>query len=424
MKREIKINLNVLLIIFLFLFLFRFFCIFLSHGNFPIEFSWHYLFTINKFNNNDYTSLISHDENAQFQFFTDFLGLILFKLSGSQWYSKFNTAIIQIIPAIYITGIIFLFFYKRKIPFILLMLIIIFSASFASFNNIKHFTESHFYFQNLFLVLGLIVIKKDNFLIKDLILLIFLLFLSSLNMEKASFINYLSFLLILFVRYLIERNKLLLKSFFILFFFTIFAFLSLLKLNVPSFAQESENIFNFNYFSKTEFKILFHENSIFVTLFLLIYFFSLKKMKFKNFYLKNKSFLFVIIWYFVMTISISFTRQAFYDRYKDFMQVSGYLSFYVLLNINYLYFYKFLNYSLKIILFLSCIFLFSKHVIKTIKLYNFSKKNDEVIINIVENYKINGKVYLDNINVKLFGDLHRFKYNIQLAFDNKLIKFF
>jgi hypothetical protein len=424
MKKEININLNVLLLLFLLIFLFRFFCIFLSHGNFPIEFSWHYLFTINKFNNNDYTSLISHDENAQFQFFTDFFALLLFKLAGSFWYSKFNTSIIQIIPAIYITVVIFLLFYKKKISVIFLILILIFSGSFASFNNIKHFTESHFYFQNLFLVLGLLVIKKNNFLLKDLILLILLLFLSSLNMEKASFVNYLSFLVILLVRYLLEKKQLFLKSFFILLFFTIFTYLSILQLNVPSFAQDLENIFNYNYFLKITAKVLFHENSIFVSLFLIIYFYSLKKIEYKNFYLKNKSFLFIVIWYFIMTLAISFSRQGVYDRYKDFIQVSGFLSFYVLLNINYSNVYKFLNYFLKILLFLSCLFLFSKHVVKVIKFYNFSKKNDEVIIDIVENYKINGKFYLDNINVKLFGDLHRFKYNIQIAFDNKLIKFF
>jgi hypothetical protein len=424
MNKKIYVNQNVLSLLFLLIFLFRFLSIFLSHGNFPVEFSWHYLFTINKFNNNDYTSLLFHDENAQFQFFTDFFALILFKLAGSLWYSKFNTSIIQIIPAIYIIVILFILFYKKKISIYFLILIFLFSASFASLNNVKHFTESHFYFQNLFLVLGLLVIKKNNFLLKDLILLILLLILSTLNMEKASFINYLTFLLILFTRFLLEKNKLFIKFFFILLFFTILTYFILLKLNVPSFAQDSKNIFDFNYFLKIIAKVLFHENSIFISFFLIIYFFSLKKVKYNNFYLKNKSFLFILIWYLVLTFAISLSRQGFYDRYRDFIQVSGFLVFYILLNINYSNIYKAFNYFLRILLFFSCLFLFCKHVVKVIKFYDFSKKNDAIVIYILENYKSNGKVYLDNINVKLFGDLHRFKYNIQIAYDNKLIKFF
>jgi len=41
----------------------------------------------------------------------------------------------------------------------------------------------------------------------------------------------------------------------------------------------------------------------------------------------------------------------------------------------------------------------------------------------VKDYRDNGNHYLNDVNLKLFGDLHRFRDNIRIALDNKLINF-
>lgn len=422
-KNEININLKILFLFFFLVLLFRFFFVFISHGDFPVEFSWHYLFTINKFKQNDFTSLIQHDENAQFQFFTDFLALIFFKLAGNVWHARLNTSIIQIIPSVYITIIFFILFYKKNVPIFIAVLIFIFSISFASLNNIKHFTESHFYFQTFFFVAGLLIFKKHKIAPKDFMFLILVLVSSSLNMEKASFINYLSFLTILLVRFFFEKNKLFLKFFFILLIFTVLMYIFILSLNVPTFAPDPNYIFSYSKFVKTNIKILLHENSVFFLLFLFIFLFILKTKYNKKFYQLNRSFIFILIWCFIFTLSASFSRGGVYDRYKDFIQIYGFLTFYILLNLNNSNLNRKLFFFLKTIAIICCIFLFSKNLVKIIQFYNFSKKNDETILYIVKDYRDNGNHYLNDVNLKLFGDLHRFRDNIRIALDNKLINF-
>lgn len=422
-KKKININFKTLFLFFLLVLSFRFFFVFISHGNYPVEFSWHYLFVIDKFKQNDFSSLIQHDENAQFQFFTDLFALILFKLSGNVWHARFNTSIIQIIPSIYITIILFILFYKKNLPNITALLIFIFSISFASFNNIKHFTESHFYFQTLFFTVGLLIIKKKKFLIKDFFFLILVLIFSSLNMEKASFINYFSFLIILLMRFFFEKDKLFLKYFVILIIFTLLMYIFILSLNVPTFAPDPNYIFSYSKFLKTNIKILLHENSIFFLLYLFIFLLILKNRYNKKFYQQNSSFIFVLIWCVIFTLSTSFSRGGVYDRYKDFIQIYGLLTFYVLLNFNQSNLNKKLLFILKTITIISCIFLFSKSLLKIVKFYYFSKINDQNVLYILKYYRDNETYHLNNPNLKLFGDLHRFKDNIFIAFENELINF-
>ena len=421
---KVYINSKILILFFILIFLLRFFFVYISHGNFPIEFSWHYLLTLNKFKINDFSSLIQHDENAQFQLFTDLLALILFKVAGNIWEVRFNTSLIQIIPSVYITIIIFLLFYKKKIPLFIVILIFIFSISFGSQNNIKHFTESHFYFQILFFSIGLLFLKKKVILIRDFIFIISLLLFSSLNMEKASFINYFAYLIIFLIRFFFEKNKLFLYYFFILLFFTVLTYFFILSLNVPSFSADPYYTFSYYKFLKTNIKILLHQNSIFFLIFLLFFLLTLKNKNYFKFYKNNSMFIFILIWCFILGLATSFSRGGVYNRYKDFIQIYGFLTFYLMINMNFLN-YKLL-FFLRSILLITCFFLFLNNLSKIINLYNFSKKNDNAVINLVKDYVDIGNKNLEfkNKNLKLFGELHRFQYNIYISLENKLINFF
>ena len=242
-------------------------------------------------------------------------------------------------------------------------------------------------------------------------------------MEKASLINYLSFLTILLVRFFFEKDKLFLKYFFILLIFTVLMYIFILNLNVPTFASDPNYTFSYNKFIKTNIKILLHENSIFFLLFLFIFLFIKKNKYNKKFYQQNSSFIFILIWCFIFTLSTSFSRGGIYDRYKDFIQIYGFLTFYILLNLDHSNINNKLLIVLKSIVIICCIFLFSKNIAKIVKFYHFSKKNDETILYIVKDYKDNGNHYLNDLDLKLFGDLHRFKDSIFIAFENKLINF-
>ena len=268
----------------------------------------------------------------QFQIFTKILYLFFFKINNNIWLPKLFTMLIQIIPAIYLSIIIKNLFKGNLNNNVIFYLLLFFCLIPASLANFYHFSESHFYIHILISVLSFEVyfkLKKKPIIF--FLLISFLFIAAALNMEFVALTLYLTFAFFFLYRY-VETFK---KKFFYLFIllssFSFLYFQSLFYFEIPVVNDGSQTIEKeLSRSLYLIFKVLFHQNSLLLGLFLILILFN-----FKNFFreLNNnptKDFIILLTIFFgIFTIAVSFSRVQIYDRYKDFIQLGGLITIYI-----------------------------------------------------------------------------------------------
>ena len=248
------------------------------------------------------------------------------------WASKINTILIQFIPAIYMSIIIKNLFTKNFNSTLVFLFIILFAIFPGSLANFYHFSESHFYFHLLIAILSFeIYINFKNQVYK--IFLISLLFvISAFNMEFVSLTTYATFATFFLYKFVEDKNKYHFYIFIILLFFCTVYYFGLFYFNVPSTIDASQLVQK--QISRSIyliFKGLFHQNSILLGLFILIALINIKFFIEKIKQHKNKDFIILLtIFFFIFLGSVAVSRIQIYDRYKDFIQLGGFISIFLL----------------------------------------------------------------------------------------------
>ena len=416
-------EIKLFLLFFILIFLIRNIFLIFSLSSYPWFYEWEamrFLIDIRNGDLNVFEFLNLYEIKNQYQVFTKIFYLFLFKINNNVWIPKFFTILIQIIPAIYLSIIIKNFFIRNlnnKIIFYLLLIFCIFPASLANF---YHFSESHFYIHIFISILSFeLYLKFKNKPFKISLVLSFLFVAAALNMEFVALTLYLTFTFFFLYRFIETLNKKFIFIFILLGFFSFLYFQALFFFEIPAINDGSQIIEK--KLSRSFYlvlKVLFHQNSLVLGLFLILILFNLK-IFFKELNKDtNKDFIILVsIFFAVFTISVAFSRIQIYDRYKDFIQLGGLLAIYIFNILNFknkLLKYTFLTISILLIVYNSLFFLdkFYERKLETIKYDNNLADNINAYLFKKEDIKENN---LDKYS-------QRFINQIKLSVDNKILK--
>ena len=410
-------KLSFFLFFFLIIFISRAIFLELSLSKYPWFYEWQHLDYFLQIKDGDYSFLFSHALRNQFQIFTKLIYIVFFNLSDLNWLSKIWTIIIQIIPSITLSILITSLFYGKIKSNWMYFLLIIFSIFPASISNFYHISESHFYFQLLISILAFYVYEKFNGL-KCFALIIPLCIFSIFNMAAVSVILFLTFGIFFIVKFLLEKNKVDLLSGLIVFITTMAYYYVCHSLKISSIYETSSitdsSIQRSLYLV---FKGFFHQNNIVLGFFLIIAFFFciFKKDRILIDKLKNNYFLMLLIVYsFLIIISISIGKVQIYDRYKDFFQIFGYITFFLFLNLS---FKKYINYFLITLTTIIVLYNSTFFIDKYLEMRSLTYDYDLSIEKAIKEYN-EKKVLISDKN--LHPKASRFPLLIMTATDNKL----
>ena len=410
-------KLSFFLFFFLIIFISRAIFLELSLSKYPWFYEWQHLDYFLQIKDGDYSFLFSHALRNQFQIFTKLIYIVFFNLSDFNWLSKIWTIIIQIIPSLTLSILITSLFYGKIKSNWIYFLIIIFSIFPASISNFYHISESHFYFQILISILAFYVYEKFNGL-KCFVLIILLCIFSIFNMAAVSVILFLTFGIFFIVKFLLEKNKVDFFTGLIVFIITMAYYYVCHSLKISSIYETSSitdsSIQRSLYLV---FKGFFHQNNIILGFFLIIIFFFciFKKDRILIEKLKNNYFLMLLIAYsFLIIISISIGKVQIYDRYKDFFQIFGYITFFLFLNLS---FKKYINYFLITLTTIIVLYNSTFFIDKYLEMRSLTYDYDLSIEKAIKEYN-EKKVLISDKN--LHPKATRFPLLIMTATDNKL----
>lgn len=410
-------KLSFFLFFFLIIFISRAIFLELSLSKYPWFYEWQHLDYFLQIKDGDYSFLFSHALRNQFQIFTKLIYIVFFNLSDFNWLSKIWTIIIQIIPSLTLSILITSLFYGKIKSNWIYFLLIIFSIFPASISNFYHISESHFYFQLLISILAFYVYEKFNGL-KCFALIIPLCIFSIFNMAAVSVILFLTFGIFFIVKFLLEKNKVDFFSGLIVFITTMAYYYVCHSLKISSIYETSSitdsSIQRSLYLV---FKGFFHQNNIVLGFFLIIAFFFciFKKDRILIDKLKNNYFLMLLIVYsFLIIISISIGKVQIYDRYKDFFQIFGYITFFLFLNLS---FKKYINYFLITLTTIIVLYNSTFFIDKYLEMRSLTYDYDLSIEKAIKEYN-EKKVLISDKN--LHPKATRFPLLIMTATDNKL----
>lgn len=329
---EIKLFFYFLIIIFLSRSLFLIF----SLSEFPWFYEWEAMRYLAMLKNKEISIssfMMLYEIKNQFQMITKLLYLGFFKINNYVWSPKFFTILIQIIPSIYIAIIIKNLFQNNIRSYFFLFLLIVFSIFPGSLANYYHFSESHFYLHIFLSIMSFEVYSKFKNKPNLKYFLIFILFiLTALNMEFVALTLFVTFTTFFFYKYFEEFDK---KNLYLFIFFIIISFLyykALYFFEVPSINDGSQLIEK--KLNRSLYLILkgtFHQNSILFGIFFLYAIFNFKFYLNKINENKHKDFIILITIFFLIFVgSVAFSRIQIYDRYRDLIQVGGFISLFIL----------------------------------------------------------------------------------------------
>ena len=419
-----KINetkINFFLFFFLVILIFRAANLYVSLSYYTWFYEWNSVPIFLDLKNDNFNFLFEHGNRNQYQLFTKIFYIIFFKLFNNVWLPKVFTIFVQIIPALSLSLITtFLFYNNIKSKFVLISLVfaVLIPASLA---NYYHFSESHFYFQILLSILLFLIYDKyrlNNFLF--LFFFFLLAFLSNLNMAAVTITTFLTFILFFILKSFMDFDKR--KNIYLAVFFLIsliFFYYINLSLKVSSIYSTNDHAeFDLIRSIYLIFKALFHQNTFLLGFFIFIVIINKNtKENIKNLY-SNNFFSLLLIYLFVIILSISFGKEKIYDRYRDFLQIGSILVIYIFNSTKF-------NELLKKI---------TKFLITIVIIYNFLHFEKKVFIanTISKNYDNSISLAVEKLRTKqvngvLKDDLHikakRFPYSINLSYENKIIKF-
>ena len=415
-------ELRLFLLFFVLVFIIRNVFLQLSLSNYPWFYEWEamrYLIDIKNGDLDIFEFLKLYEIKNQFQIFTKIIYLVLFKVNSNVWLPKLFTMLVQIIPAIYLSIIIKNLF-KGSLNNLTIYLLFFFSIIPASLANFYHFSESHFTFHILISILSFeayIKFKNKPFLLT--IIFSFLFTAAALNMEFVALTLYLTFTFFFFYKFLKTLNKRFIFIVILLGFLCLLYFQALYFFEVPSINDGSQTIekkISRSFY--LVFKILFHQNSLLLGLFLIFILFN-----FKIFFSElnknvNKDFIILIAIFFgIFTIATSFSRVQVYDRYKDFIQIGGLLTIYIF-NVLYIRnkFIKTVFVTIGVLLITyNSLFFLDKFYERKLE----SEKYDKNLDNIISDYLYKNQDITKN-NLDRYSD--RFLNQIKLSVDNKILK--
>ena len=422
-----KINsyseLRLFLIFFILIFIIRNIFLQLSLSKYPWFYEWEamkYLIDVKNGDLSVFQFINLYEIKNQFQIFTKILYLFFFKINNNIWLPKLFTMLIQIIPAIYLSIIIKNLFKGNLNNNVIFYLLLFFCLIPASLANFYHFSESHFYIHILISVLSFEVyfkLKKKPIIF--FLLISFLFIAAALNMEFVALTLYLTFAFFFLYRYVETFKKKFFYLFILLSFFSFLYFQSLFYFEIPVVNDGSQTIEKeLSRSLYLIFKVLFHQNSLLLGLFLILILFN-----FKNFFreLNNyptKDFIILLTIFFgIFTIAVSFSRVQIYDRYKDFIQLGGLITIYIF---NILYFknkllkFMFITISVLLIAYNSLFFL-DKFYERKLETFNYDNNLD----NNINAYLLKNEELKQN-NLDKYSQ--RFINQIQLSVNNKILK--
>ena len=422
-----KINsyseLRLFLIFFILIFIIRNIFLQLSLSKYPWFYEWEamkYLIDVKNGDLSVFQFINLYEIKNQFQIFTKILYLFFFKINNNIWLPKLFTMLIQIIPAIYLSIIIKNLFKGNLNNNVIFYLLLFFCLIPASLANFYHFSESHFYIHILISVLSFEVyfkLKKKPIIF--FLLISFLFIAAALNMEFVALTLYLTFAFFFLYRYVETFKKKFFYLFILLSFFSFLYFQSLFYFEIPAVNDGSQTIEKkLSRSLYLIFKVLFHQNSLLLGLFLILILFN-----FKNFFreLNNnptKDFIILLTIFFgIFTIAVSFSRVQIYDRYKDFIQLGGLITIYIF---SILYFKNkflklmFITISVLLIAYNSLFFL-DKFYERKFETFNYDNNLD----NNINAYLLKNEELKQN-NLDKYSQ--RFINQIQLSVNNKILK--
>lgn len=422
-----KINsyseLRLFLIFFILIFIIRNIFLQLSLSKYPWFYEWEamkYLIDVKNGDLSVFQFINLYEIKNQFQIFTKILYLFFFKINNNIWLPKLFTMLIQIIPAIYLSIIIKNLFKGNLNNNVIFYLLLFFCLIPASLANFYHFSESHFYIHILISVLSFEVyfkLKKKPIIF--FLLISFLFIAAALNMEFVALTLYLTFAFFFLYRYVETFKKKFFYLFILLSFFSFLYFQSLFYFEIPVVNDGSQTIEKeLSRSLYLIFKVLFHQNSLLLGLFLILILFN-----FKNFFreLNNnptKDFIILLTIFFgIFTIAVSFSRVQIYDRYKDFIQLGGLITIYIF---SILYFKNkflklmFITISVLLIAYNSLFFL-DKFYERKFETFNYDNNLD----NNINAYLLKNEELKQN-NLDKYSQ--RFINQIQLSVNNKILK--
>ncbi len=416
-------ELKLFLIFFILIFIIRIIFLQFSLSKYPWFYEWEamrYLINVKNGDLDVFQFISLYEIKNQFQIFTKIFYLIFFKINNNIWLPKFFTMLIQIIPAIYLSIIIKNLFKESLNNNVIFYLLLFFCLIPASLANFYHFSESHFYIHILISILSFEVyfkLKKKPIIFFLLISLLFIA--AALNMEFVALTLYLTFTFFFLYRFVETFDKKFFYLFILLSFFSFLYFQSLFYFEIPVINDGSQTIDKkLSRSLYLIFKVLFHQNSLLLGLFLILILFN-----FKNFFreLNNnptKDFIILITIFFgIFTIAVSFSRVQIYDRYKDFIQLGGLITIYIF---NILYFknkflkFVFITISVLLIAYNSLFFL-DKFYERKLETLNYDNNLDNNI-----NAYLFKKEELKQDNLDKYSK--RFVSQIQLSVNNKILK--
>lgn len=401
------------------IFFFRGVNLYFSLSYYPWYYEWQHIPIFLEIQRNDYDFLLEHGNRNQYQIFTKILYLFFFKIFNNIWYPKFSTIALQIIPSLTLALLATTLFFNKIKSVILFVILIIALCVPASLANFYHFSESHFYFQLLLIILFFLNYKNNFnssivFISYSVLLITFMAF----NMAALSISVFLTFIIFFLLKFAFSFRA---KFFYYFLFFCITLVMYYyvnLELKVSSIYNTSDHAdFEIRKFAYTFLKGLFHQNMLVVGLvFFLILLSTPNRQSVKRLFLNDFT-LIILIYLVVILSSISFGKGKIYDRYKDILQFGSVLSIFLLNEIN--------IGKLKII----------KFIVLVNVIYNFAHFEKKVFINskISKNYDLSISRYAISLDDKILSDdqnnnvLHylaqRFPKSIQLSYSNKILKF-
>lgn len=401
------------------IFFFRSFHLYFSLSYFPWFYEWQTIPLLIDIKNNDYWFLFEQGMRNQYQIFTKISYIFFLKVASNVWYPKIATIFIQIIPALSISLIVTKLFYNKiKIKSLSFAILILFSLVPGSLANFYHFSESHFYFQILLSILSFYIFDKYYCSKTKLFLFQFIIFISlSFNMAAVTITIFLTYLLFFLFKFFFEKNKKNLINFLIiLFLLFIYKFFcsylnvsSIQELNMNNISLRSLYLF---------FKAMLHQNNLLFGLlfFCTIYSYFCYNLKLKEL-LKNNFLILLIIFSLVLFLSMSAGKPQIYDRYKDFLSISGLISIFLLI---YNDKNKIIFNFLKFILFLIVIYNLAHFERKVIIRQIDSKNYDASILSEINNYK-KFKIPINKNNLE--HSAKRFPVAITMSVDKKILNF-
>lgn len=413
---------RLFLLFFILIFIIRNVFLQISLSKYPWFYEWEamrYLIDIKNGDLDTFKFLNLYEIKNQFQIFTKITYLFLFKLNSNLWMPKLFTMFIQIIPAIYLSIIIKNFFKENLNNNLVFYLLFFFSIIPASLANFYHFSESHFYFHILVSIISFEAYSK--FKNKPFVLTLILSFLfiaAAFNMEFVALTLYLTFVFFFLYKFLETLNKRFILIFILLAISSFLYFQGLYFFEIPAIndgSQIVEKKLSRSFY--LVFKILFHQNSLLLGLFLIFILFNFKVFFSELNKNVNKDFIILIAIFFgIFTAATAFSRVQVYDRYKDFIQLGGLLTIYIF-NILYLRnkIIKFIFVTFGVLLIVyNSLYFFEKFYERKLE----SEKYDQNLDYIINDYLYKNQDIKKN-NLDKYSQ--KFLNQIKLSVDNKIL---